>query len=123
MVEGPGGAALEGLVRPLVVELTPEGVEGALLRRQRRAGRSNGGGFEGPVHALMGPVLLGLAGQNPLMLHAEAHPPDVELGEAVEAGGGEGDPVVGPHRGGEPALGEDLLEHLPDTPPLGGPKP
>src|SRR3972149_4298920 len=52
------------------------------------------------------------------MLDAEPHPPDVELGEAMDATGGEGDPVVGPHRARQPELAEGALEHRPGPPAL-----
>ena len=49
--------------------------------------------FEGLVHALVGAILLRLRGPDALVLDAEPQPPDVELGEAVDARGGEGDPL------------------------------
>jgi hypothetical protein len=48
------------------------------------------------------------------MLDAEAHPPDVQLREPVDAAGGEGDAVVGPNGVRQPALPEGVLEHRPD---------
>jgi len=46
---------------------------------------------------------------NALMLDAEAHPPDVELREAMDATRGEGDPVVGPHGARQAELAEGAL--------------
>src|SRR3990172_478429 len=55
---------------------------------------------------------------NALMLDAEPHPPDVELGEAMDATGGEGDPVVGPHRARRAEFREGPLERSPGPPAL-----
>jgi hypothetical protein len=45
------------------------------------------------VHSFMGAVLLRLAGQDPLMLNTEVHPPHIELGEPVEAVVAKGTPL------------------------------
>ena len=68
----------------------------------------------------MGAVLLRLAGQDPLVLNAEAHPPHIELGEPVNAGGGEGDAIVGPDRPRETVLTEQPVEDRPHAQALGG---
>jgi hypothetical protein len=47
---------------------------------------------------------------NPLMLDAEAHPPRVELGEAIDPTGGEGDAVVRADRAGQAELAEGAFE-------------
>jgi hypothetical protein len=47
------------------------------------------------VHPLVRPVLLGVGGQDPLVLNAHTQPPHVELREAMNPGRGEGDAVVG----------------------------
>src|SRR5437867_3953231 len=89
LVERGGRLAPEKLVRALVVVENTEPVEGALLGGQVRLGRPRRRGLEGPMHPLVGPVLLRTGGQNPLMLQAQPDPPDVELREAVDAGRGE----------------------------------
>ena len=48
------------------------------------------------MHALVLAIHLWTCRQNALVLDAEADPPDVELREAVNACGGEGDAVVCP---------------------------
>jgi hypothetical protein len=50
------------------------------------------------VHALVRAILLRLARQDPLVLNAETHPPDIQLGESVNAGGRERDAIVGADR-------------------------
>jgi hypothetical protein len=55
---------------------------------------------------------------NALMLDAEAHPPDVELREAMDAARREGDAVVGPDRPRQAELAEGVLEDRPGTPAL-----
>lgn len=35
--------------------------------------------FKRPMHPFVRPILLGAAGVDPLVLDAEAHPPDIEL--------------------------------------------
>ena len=96
---GGRGLAAEGGVRAVLVVLGPEPVEGPLLRGGIAAGRADRGVLQGAMPAFMGPILLGTPGLNALMLNAQAHPPDVELGEAVQAPAGERDAVVGPDRG------------------------
>src|SRR5437667_8186287 len=99
---GPGGGSVERAWRPTTQKLMralgvvhpPETIERALLRGQGRPWRSNGVSLQGLVHPLVRPVLLGLPGQNPLMLNAESQPPDVELREAVNAGRGERHAIV-----------------------------
>jgi hypothetical protein len=55
-------------------------------------------------------VLLRVGGQDPLVLNAEAQPPHVELRQAVNAGGGEGHPVVGTNRTRQPVLAKQPVE-------------
>jgi hypothetical protein len=93
---------VQGLVGALVVVEAAEGVEGALLGREGGARRADGLALEGFVHPFVGAVLLGLSGQDPLVLNAEAQPPDIELREAVNAGGREGDAIVGGIARGRP---------------------
>jgi len=62
------------------------------------------------VHPLVGTVLLGVSGQDPLMLNAEADPPDVQLGQAVNPSCRERYAVVCPDRAREPMLTEQPIE-------------
>jgi hypothetical protein len=62
------------------------------------------------MHALMGTIFLGRSGSDALVLDAQSHPPDIELGEAVDTAGGEGDSVVGADGVGEAKMAEGALE-------------
>lgn len=53
-------------------------------------------GFERLVHPLVLAILLWTCGQDALVLDTKTDPPDVELGESVNACRGEWDAVVGP---------------------------
>jgi hypothetical protein len=88
-------------VGPFFIELSPEAIESELLRFGVGARWTDGSALERLMHALVCPVLLGPAGVNALMLNAEAHPPDVELGEAVDPASREGDAVIGSDRTGQ----------------------
>src|SRR5262249_49547588 len=105
--------SVEELVRPFVVVRGPKGVEGALLRGEGGARRSDGVRFECLVHPFMGSVLLRMRGQDPLMLNAEAQPPHVQLRQPVQAGRGERHAVVGADRAGETAFTEQAFEDGP----------
>jgi len=94
----------------LVVVEAAEGVEGPLLGDEGGAGRANCIPFERFVHPLVGAVLLGLGGEDALVLNAQAQPPDVELREAVNARGGEGHAVVGADGAGQGTLAEQPVE-------------
>ena len=72
------------------------------------------------MHPLVGPVLLGTGRQNPLVLQAQPDPPHVELGEAVDARGGEGDAVVGANSARQPVLAKEAIEDGADALALGG---
>ena len=76
--------------------------------------------FEGLVHALVGAIRLRLRGPDALELDAEPQPPDVELREAVDARGGEGDPVVGANGMRQAVVTEETLEDGPHAVALGG---
>jgi hypothetical protein len=65
------------------------------------------------MHALVGPILLRPARMDALVLDAEAHPPDIQLGEAVDARRREGYPLVGPDRPRQPIGAEGALENPP----------
>src|SRR5207237_9201684 len=47
---------------------------------------------------------------DPLVLNAQAQPPDVELRQPVNAVRGEGDPVVGANRARQPILAKQAIE-------------
>jgi hypothetical protein len=67
------------LVRPIVVIAVAEGMEGSLLRQEVGARGANGFGLQRLVHPLVGAVLLGMGGENALvLLNAESPPPDIE---------------------------------------------
>lgn len=86
-------SAAEILMRAFVVVERAEAMERPLLGREVGARRPTGAGLERAVHAFVSAVLLGRRRPNALMLDAEAHPPDVELREAMDPTGGEGDPL------------------------------
>jgi hypothetical protein len=71
----------------------------------------------------VGAVLLGVGGQDALMLNPQPQPPDIELGEAVDPARGERDPVVGPDRLGEAEGPEGLLEDGAHPAPFRGAEP
>ncbi len=113
-VQRRGGTAIEKLVWTLLVVEDAEASEGALLGGQIRRRRPCRRGLEGPRHPVVGAVVLGMSGQDPLMLNAQPDPPDVELRQAVNARGGKRHPVVRPDRGRQPVLAKEALE---DGPP------
>jgi hypothetical protein len=80
-------------VRPFVILETAKSVEGMLLTRKAGLRRTTGFALECFVHALVSAVLLRVGGQDPLVLDAEPQPPDIETGEAVDAGGRKGTPL------------------------------
>src|SRR5438128_4551912 len=73
-----GGTAAQVLVRPFVVVLAAEAIEGALLGGDGAPGWADGTGFQRLVHAFVGRVFLGARRADPLVLDAQAHPPDVD---------------------------------------------
>jgi hypothetical protein len=109
-VEGGWRPILERLMGPLIVVEAAEGVEGPLLGDEGGAGRANRIPFQGFVHPFGRAVLLGLGGQDALVLKAQTEPPHVELGEAVDAGRGEGHAVVGADGAGQAILTEQAVE-------------
>ncbi len=70
MVQGRRGFSVQELMRALLIVNSPEPVESALLGRQVGSRGTGGFGFEGFVHAFMCAVLLGLSGQDALVLNA-----------------------------------------------------
>jgi len=94
-IDRRGGLQIQGFVRALGVELLPEVIELTLLRTTVRRRGASGFGFEGPMHAFMPTVLLGLPRFDELGEDPEAHPPRGELRESRKRVGGEGHAVVG----------------------------
>ena len=62
------------------------------------------------MHPLVRAVLLGLGGEDALMLNPQPQPPHVELGQAVDPGRREGDAVVGADGAGQAVLAEQAVE-------------
>ena len=118
-IERGGWAPAQGFVGALVVVQRPEGVEGALLGGERAAGRADRVGLQGLVHPLVGAVLLRVSRQDPLVLDPELQPPDIELGEAVDAAGGERHAVIGADRLRQAKGAEGVLEDRAHAAPLG----
>jgi hypothetical protein len=77
---------VQGLVRPLVVELLEKIIEFAMLLQTVHARETSGFGFERKMHALMPAILLRMTGLDAFDGDARMQPPDGELGE-VEQGG------------------------------------
>ena len=66
----------QGLVRSLVVVLLDEGIEARLLLQEIGDRRLGGLLFEREMHALVPPVLFGMAGADAFDADAEPEPPD-----------------------------------------------
>src|SRR6516165_8144185 len=109
LVERRRGPAAEGLMRPLLVEEPPKGLEGPVLGGAVRAGRAGGVVLERLVHAFVRAVLLGARWPDALMLDAQPQPPHVELGEPVEPGRGERHAVVRANRARQPVCPKEVL--------------
>src|SRR6266849_11062596 len=105
-----GRGALEELVRPLVVVLSAEAIERALLGRERGSGRANRLRLERLMHPFVRAVLLRRRGAGALMLNAEPQPPDIELRQAVNPGRRERDTIVGANRVRQAVLAEQPVE-------------
>ena len=118
VIQGTRCAAAQELMRALVVVLLSKAVECALLGGERGARGANRAPLQGLMHAFVGTVLLGVRGQDPLVLNAQTQPPHVERREAVQRRGGEGHTVVGPHRPRQPVLTEEPIENGPHPYPL-----
>jgi hypothetical protein len=85
--------------------------------RKRLAGRERGSArLFRHQHAytlfadFLGAVLLRVARQDPLVLNAQAHPPHIQVGKPVNAGGGEGDAIVGADGVRKAVLAEQPVE-------------
>lgn len=82
-------------MRPVMIELTFEGVELSLLSSVFGSGQFGGLVLERVVHASMLSILLRLAGFDELRKDAQAHPPGRQAREATEGMAGKGNTVVG----------------------------
>ncbi len=107
-----GVGVMEGIVQvrqavigALCVEFADEIIKPHLLGEVIGPGRPGGFLLQGEVHALMAPILLGMARPDALDGDAEAQPPDGEFGEGVEpVGAGKGHAIVGAYGAGQTAL-------------------
>ena len=88
-----------------------ERIEAGLLLQDIGGGGMRRFRLQSQMHALVSPVLFGMAGRDPLEPNAEAQPPDRELAEPVERmGRSEGHAVVGTNRVGQAEVLEGALE-------------
>ena len=71
-------------MRPFVVVLGSEDIEGALLARTRAHSGPCRLSLQCAMHPFMGAVLLGPTRMNPLMLDTEPHPPHVQIRKPVD---------------------------------------
>lgn len=96
----------------LPVELVDEIVEARLLLQDVGGGGSRGRRFERQMHALVSPVLLGMARGDPFESNAQPQPPHGQCAQPVERPkGGEGHAIVGPHRLGQAEFLKDAFEN------------
>ena len=104
MVELRWELHVQGLMGALIVIDPTKVIEPPLLGGEGRAGsmrRKSGALLEGPVHAFMASVLVGLSRLDALWNDAQRDPPDGELGEAGDRGGSERMSVVATDPTGE----------------------
>ena len=101
------------LVRPLAVVNRSEIVEPPLLRRQAVGRRRCGLVLERAVNPLVTPILLRLAGNDPLGPDAALDPPDRQPRQAAHPGRAKRRPVVQTDRPRQPVLFERRLEDRP----------
>ena len=102
---------VQGFMGALVVVARAKGIEPALLRAAGRRGGPRGLAFQVAMHAFVRAVVLRTRRRNPVMHDPELHPPDVERGQAVQAGGGEGRAVIGPDRLGQADGAKQRAKH------------
>ena len=100
-------------MRPFGVVLALERIEVPLLRGAIGADWFDGLALERAMHSLVRPVFLVAPRTDPLMHDAEAHPPAVEVREAVERLRCERDAVVGPQSDRQAIRAEGPLEDRP----------
>ena len=91
-------------MRPDVVVGATKVVEDTLLEVEVGSGRPGQTLFQRAVHALVSGVLLRLTWRDALVRDAELKPPDVELGQTVDASRGEGSAIVAADGIGKPML-------------------
>lgn len=111
-IQGRWPALAERLVRPHLVEGTPEHIEAPLLGAERERRGPGGLGFQVLVHALVPAVLVPAGGLDELGANPQPEPPDTELGEAAECAGGKGLPIVRADPLREPVGAEEPPEDL-----------
>jgi len=87
-----------------------EGGKGPLLGDEIASRGADRLPLERLVHPFMGAVLLRMGGEDALVLNAEPQPPDVELRESMDAGGGEGHAVVGANGPRQAVLAKEAIE-------------
>ena len=98
----------------VVVEVLAEAVEAGLLLARAR-GRGLGSlGLQGPMHALVPPVLLGLARLDPLQRDAGLDPAERQARQPARAGSGERRPVVRTDGQRQAVALEELLDQRTD---------
>ena len=107
---GGGRFVAERFVRPDVIVGATKVVEDTLLQVEVGSGRPGQTLLERAVHAFVSGVLLRLTGRDALVRDAELKPPDVEMGQAVNASRGEGSAVVAADGIGKPMLSEKATE-------------
>jgi len=96
---------------PLLVELVTEAIELQLLGPHRVRRWARGFCFEGAMHALMTPVLLGLARFDELRQDTESHPPGRMPRQSGQRVGGERHAIVGADELRQAVLLEDPGKH------------
>jgi hypothetical protein len=85
---------VERLVRAFFVVLSAKAIESRLLLAKRPRRGPQRFLFEGPMHALVSPVLLGVTRLNAFVTNAELHPPNGELRQPTSSSTGKRSPVV-----------------------------
>jgi len=100
----------ERFVRPDVIVGATKVVEDALLQVEVGSRRPWQTLLERAVHAFVSRILLRLTWRDALVRDAELKPPDIEMGQAVDAGRGEGGAVVAADGIGKPVPAEEGAE-------------
>src|SRR6266853_3188603 len=106
-------------MRPLLVVLAAEAIEGALLRAQGAPGWLGSGRFERAVHPFMAAVLLRLARLDALRHDAELEQPHRQLTESTERDAGEWNAIIGADRTRQSIVTEHRFETGPGAAALG----
>src|SRR5262249_36971380 len=71
------------------------------------------------MHPFMRAVLLGVGRENALMLNAKPQPPDIELGQTMDPGGGKGHAVIRAKGAGKAIFTEESLKDRAHAAPSG----